>query len=65
MNVDDFKEFWNFLEGKKTNIVGALIIVLAVLSLFDVIPKDKLNEFISLMVGLGFLAVRSGINKIK
>jgi len=53
------------LKGYKTYIIGAIIIGVCLCAVFDVISKEDAVWFIGIMIGCGFITLRSGVNQPK
>ncbi len=51
-----------FLEGKKTYIVGAIMVILAIAKGQGWINSDTYAEVTGIMVGLGLWTLRVGMN---
>lgn len=49
------KKYFNLLSGKKTYIIGILMIALGILN----------NDNQIVLEGIGFITLRAGINKVK
>ncbi|MDQ5884038.1 MAG: hypothetical protein QG556_375 [Pseudomonadota bacterium] len=52
-----------FLSGKKTYIVGAVAVLLAGLTQFDVITNDQYTAIITFLAPLGVFTLRAGLKK--
>jgi hypothetical protein len=54
----------DFLKGKKTYILGGLIFLQAVVSLLvgDTTMAEFFNQLPEMLGGLGFMALRAGLN---
>ena len=63
MSLKTFKELVVFLEGKKSFIIGLLIIGLTISYALGYIPKSKMLEVITLLNGTAILTLRSAIKK--
>ena len=50
----------NFLKGKKTYLVAALMVVLSGLESQGFISKEQSVQLMTLLTGLGFAALRHG-----
>jgi len=53
----------NFLSGKKTYIIGALIVLLGFLEGASVIPQEATGQIIIILLGLMGITLRQGIAK--
>ena len=56
----------DFLKGKKTYILGGLIFLQAFVSLLvgDITIAEFFNELPEMLGGLGFMALRAGLNDV-
>ena len=55
----------NFLQGKKTYIVAFVLAVLNFAVAVNWITVDQLNQINAILVGLGLVALRAGVNKVE
>jgi len=53
----------NFLPGKKTYIVGGLIVLFGLLEGASIIPNEAANQIIMILLGLMGITLRAGIAK--
>ena len=66
--------FLNLIDGKKSYIVGGLAVIIGGLFLFGVVTPDQLQAYAKMiadaigsgfvLAGLGFIALRSALNKL-
>lgn len=55
----------NYLEGYKTYIVGAVMILLAIAKGQGWITVDTYTEVTGILVGMGLWTLRAGISKVQ
>ena len=53
----------NFLEGKKTHIIAAVLVVLNVIVALGLVSPAHLVQINIVLAALGLSALRSGVNK--
>ena len=65
MQLEQFKKWVDYLSGKKTYIVGTLIVGVAALMLFGAVPKERVSDFLIILNGAGIVTIRAAITKNK
>ena len=67
MTLETFKAWWDFLEGKKTNIIGTVLVVIGVLYVLGIIEIDvtRLKGLLVILNGAGLITLRMGMKHDK
>ena len=59
------KDFFEFLDGKKSYVVGICITVVFLLRLYDVIPEELFQQLLVLLGAGGLISIKSALKKIE
>ena len=57
------KKVWYFLEGKKTYLIAAFMVILTYLVQNGYLDADKYDLVYNILVALGLVTLRSGMGK--